>query len=199
MWNLAFNRSLETSQRKNANATLNIASNTLAYIFAQMGLPPHAGQYGGRFGLGPPRRGGAAGAPQHRPHRRIGGRRGMATGPVPRGDGGGAAAQRAGADCGRGLGEKIRHRGGVSRQADPSRPAAPVLEGCPVRGVEPPGLGAGGTPASVWPIRHDRRVGVCRAVRCHRAGSMRHPLIAPTADRAARAWPPSAGNRRFGG
>ncbi len=40
MSNSAFNRSLPTSRRQNANTTLNIACNTLAYVFAQMGLPP---------------------------------------------------------------------------------------------------------------------------------------------------------------
>ena len=35
---MAFNRSSANGQRKNANTTLDIACNTLAYIFAQMGL-----------------------------------------------------------------------------------------------------------------------------------------------------------------
>jgi alkanesulfonate monooxygenase SsuD/methylene tetrahydromethanopterin reductase-like flavin-dependent oxidoreductase (luciferase family) len=37
---LAFNRSSATCRRQNANSTLDIASNTLPYVFTPLGLPP---------------------------------------------------------------------------------------------------------------------------------------------------------------
>jgi hypothetical protein len=40
MSNLAFNRSSATCRRQNANSTLDIASNTLPYVFTPLGLPP---------------------------------------------------------------------------------------------------------------------------------------------------------------
>jgi hypothetical protein len=63
MVNLAFNRSLATGRRQNANATLNIASNTLPCVFTPLGLPPPGEQLPPfRRGFPPPLNAGSKGS-----------------------------------------------------------------------------------------------------------------------------------------